>query len=118
VYGDGSQTRSFGHVHEIADALVRLMDHPGAPGQAFNVGNPREVRIIEVARRIIELTDSPSRIQFVPFDVAYEPGFEEIMRRVPDVGKLQRAIGFEPQFGLDEILESVIDAQKQRQVAV
>lgn len=118
VYGDGNQTRSFGDVHEITRALVRLMEHPLAAGEIFNVGNPHEVRIIDLAHRVIELTQSRSEIKYVPFEVAYEAGFEEIMRRVPDVRKLQRYIEFNPQTQIDAILGDVIAEQKQRLVAV
>lgn len=118
VFGDGLQTRSFGHVREITSALVQLMAHPAAPGQIINVGNPREVRIIDLARRVIELTGSSSNVEFVPYDLAYEPGFEEIARRVPDVRTLARLIDFEPRMQIDTILGDVIAEQKQRLVAV
>lgn len=118
VFGDGTQTRSFGHVREITGALVRLMAHASAPGHIINVGNPREVRIIDLARRVIELTGSSSNIEFVPYDVAYEAGFEEITRRVPDVRTLRRLIDFEPRMQIDTILGDVIAEQKQRLVAV
>jgi UDP-glucose 4-epimerase len=118
VYGDGMQTRSFADVREIAQGIVKLMGHALAAGEIFNLGNPSEISILDLARRVIELTGSRSRIEFVPFDVAYEPGFEEIMRRVPDVRKAQQLIDFRPQIGIDTILSSVITEQKQRLVAV
>lgn len=118
VYGDGTQTRSFGFVCEIARAITALMEHPSAPGQMFNLGNPRETRVIDLAQRVIELTGSGSKIEFIPFETAYEPGFEEIMRRVPDVTKARELIGFDPQTQIDTILSNVIAEQKQRMVAV
>lgn len=118
VFGDGLQTRSFAHVREIAGALIKLMDNPAASGQVVNTGNPDEIRIIDLARRVIDLTGSSSRIVFVPYDVAYEPGFEEITRRVPDISKLRRLTDFNPSIGIDTILHDVIAEQKQHLVAV
>lgn len=118
VYGDGMQTRSFADVREIAQGLTRLMNHALAAGDLFNLGNPGEISILDLARRVIELTGSRSTIEFIPFEVAYEPGFEEIMRRVPDVRKAQQLIDFRPHVGIDSILQNVIAEQKQRQVAV
>jgi UDP-glucose 4-epimerase len=118
VFGDGSQTRSFAHVREIASALINLMHRADAAGQIVNVGNPREVRILDLAQRVLDLTGSSSRIVFVPYDVAYEPGFEDIMRRVPDISKLRELIDFEPRVQMDSILRDVIAEQKQRVVAV
>jgi UDP-glucose 4-epimerase len=104
VYGDGSQQRCFGYVGDIVGALVALMEHPGATGQIFNIGNTEEVSILELARRIKRLTNSTSEIQLVPYDVAYEAGFEDMARRIPDLTRIQSLIGYEPSVSLDETI--------------
>jgi UDP-glucose 4-epimerase len=109
VYGDGKQTRCFGYVGDVVGALVKLMDHPEAVGQVFNIGSNEEVTILELAERIKELTSSESEITFVPYDEAYEEGFEDMPRRVPDISKVKDFVGFRPQMSLDGILKSVID---------
>ena len=108
VYGDGKQTRCFGYVGDVVGAFVKLMEHPGAVGQVFNIGSNEEVSILEVARRVKELTNSKSEIVFVPYDEAYEEGFEDMPRRVPDISKVRGLVGFEPRERLDGILQKVI----------
>jgi UDP-glucose 4-epimerase len=108
VYGDGKQTRCFGYVGDVVGALIKLMDHEGAVGQVFNVGSTEEVSILELAERIKELTKSESEIVLVPYDEAYEEGFEDMPRRIPDTSKLAKLIDFRPQMKLDGILQSVI----------
>lgn len=108
VYGDGQQSRCFGYVGDVVGALVKLMDHEDAIGQVFNIGSSEEVTILRLAERIKELTTSKSEIVFVPYDKAYEEGFEDMPRRIPDVTKLDKLVGFRPAKNLDEILESVI----------
>ena len=107
VYGDGSQQRCFGYVGDIVGALVKLMDHPGAVGQIFNIGNTEEVSILQLAQRVIALTNSTSAIQMVPYDVAYEAGFEDMARRIPDLTKIQSLIGYKPSVTLDEIIQRI-----------
>jgi UDP-glucose 4-epimerase len=109
VYGDGQQTRCFGYVGDVVGALVKLMDHPGAVGQVFNIGSNEEVTILELAERVKGLTSSESEITFVPYDEAYEEGFEDMPRRVPDIAKINALVGFQPEMKLDGILQSVID---------
>ncbi|HEX8887749.1 MAG TPA: GDP-mannose 4,6-dehydratase [Pyrinomonadaceae bacterium] len=109
VYGDGKQSRCFGYVGDVVGALVKLMDHPDAVGQVFNIGSNEEVTILELAERIKKLTSSESEITFVPYDEAYEEGFEDMPRRVPDISKVNQLVGFSPQMTLDGILKSVID---------
>jgi UDP-glucose 4-epimerase len=104
VYGDGSQQRCFGYVGDIVGALVALMEHPGAVGQIFNIGNTEEVSILQLAERIIKLTNSPSTIQTVPYEVAYEAGFEDMARRIPDLTKINALIGYKPTVSLDELI--------------
>jgi UDP-glucose 4-epimerase len=108
VYGDGRQSRCFGYVGDVVDGLVRLMDHPGAVGGVFNIGSTEEVTICELAERVKRLTGSSSEIVHVPYDEAYEEGFEDMPRRVPDIGKISGLVGFRPRTTLDGILESVI----------
>ncbi|HLA12392.1 MAG TPA: GDP-mannose 4,6-dehydratase [Pyrinomonadaceae bacterium] len=114
VYGDGSQTRCFGYVGDVVAALVKLMDHPEAVGEVFNIGSDQEVSIFELAERIKELTRSNSEIVFVPYDEAYEEGFEDMPRRVPDTQKVRELVGFSSQIDLDGILRSVIEYQSGR----
>jgi UDP-glucose 4-epimerase len=114
VYGDGTQTRCFGYVGDIVGALIKLMDHEGAVGEVFNIGSNEEVSIIELANRIKELTKSESEIVLVPYAEAYEEGFEDMPRRVPDITKVGALVGFRPEMKLDGILRSVIDYQSGR----
>jgi UDP-glucose 4-epimerase len=107
VFGDGSQQRCFGYVGDIVGALVALMEHSGAVGQIFNIGNTEEVSILQLARRVIELTGSTSQIQFVPYDLAYETGFEDMARRIPDLTRVQALIGYQPMVGLDEMIRRI-----------
>jgi UDP-glucose 4-epimerase len=109
VYGDGKQTRCFGHVGDVVGALVKIMDHPQAVGQVFNIGSNEEVTILELAQRVKELAGSESEIVFVPYDEAYEEGFEDMPRRVPDISKVNSLVGFRPEVSLDGILQSVIN---------
>ncbi len=108
VFGDGDQSRCFGWVGDTVAALIALVDHPGAVGEVYNVGNDQEVRIVEVARLAKELTRSDSEIVLVPYDEAYEEGFEDMRRRVPDISKLRSAVGFEPTRTLPQIVGEVV----------
>jgi UDP-glucose 4-epimerase len=116
VYGDGAQSRCFGYVGDIVDAFVKLMDHPGAVGEVFNIGSTEEVTIGELARRVKALTHSRSEIVYIPYDQAYEEGFEDMPRRVPDTTKVRNLIGFKPTVGLDEILNRVIAFQREMEI--
>jgi UDP-glucose 4-epimerase len=108
VYGTGKQTRCFGYVGDVVGALVKLMDKPEAVGQVYNIGSNEEVSILEVAERVKELTNSESEIVFMPYDEAYEEGFEDMPRRVPDISKISALVGFKPTEKLDGILQKVI----------
>lgn len=112
VYGDGSQKRCFTHVSDAIGALIGMAEHPDAVGEVYNVGSTNELSILELAERIKRLTGSKSEIEFVPYTVAYEEGFEDMMRRVPDLSKIARLIGYVPRFSLDQILESVVTYEK------
>ena len=111
VYGDGLQTRCFGYVGDIVGALIKLMDHTEAVGQVFNIGANEEVSIKGLAERVKALTNSASEINFMPYDEAYEEGFEDMPRRVPDITKIGALVGFRPTMTLDGILKSVIEYQ-------
>lgn len=108
VYGDGQQTRCFADVADVTRAVADLIEHPEAANQVFNIGSTEEVTIEQLARMIIELTGSRSKIRFVPYDQAYAPGFEDLRRRVPSIEKLQRLTGFHPRYSLRETLERII----------
>jgi UDP-glucose 4-epimerase len=112
IYGDGTQTRSFTHVKDVVKALIGIAHHPEAVGQVFNVGNNKEISIKALAKRIREKTSSSSEIVYIPYDQAYEEGFEDMLRRVPDITKINRLIGFAPEAGIEEIIDSVIDYYK------
>jgi UDP-glucose 4-epimerase len=113
VYGDGEQSRCFSDVQDVSSAVARLAEHPQAVGQVFNIGSQEEVTIRELAERVIQHTGSSSKVQLLPYDQAYAPGFEDMRRRVPSVKKLHGLIGYEPQFGLDESLMRVINWERQ-----
>lgn len=108
VYGDGEQVRSFTFVKDTVRALMGLMDSPNTVGQIYNVGSQNSVSIKELAERIKKMTGSSSEIVFIPYEVAYEKGFEDMRVRVPDLSKIHAAIGYEPQYTLDDILQEVI----------
>jgi UDP-glucose 4-epimerase len=109
VYGDGGQTRCFTYVGDVVGALVKLMDHPDAVGDVYNIGSDQEVTIAELARRVIALTGSRSTVEKVPYEAAYGAGFEDMPRRVPDISKVGRLIGYRPTKTLDEIITTVVD---------
>jgi len=108
VYGDGQQTRSFTDVSDVVKGLLGLVDEPKAVGQVFNIGNTEEVSILELARRVRTASDSSSEIVFVPYDQAYEAGFEDMPRRVPSLDKIADLVGYRPSLGLDAILGRII----------
>lgn len=109
VYGDGKQTRTFTYVKDVVDALIRLMEVPGAVGEVFNIGGNEEISIKELALKIKKLTNSDSEIRYIPYDEAFEKNFEDMRRRVPSLEKIRGLIGFEPKTDLDSILKSVIE---------
>jgi len=109
VYGTGEQTRCFGYVGDVVGALVALMDKEESVGEVFNIGSTEEVSIMQLAERVKQLTGSKSEIVTVPYDEAYEEGFEDMPRRVPDITKLRGLVGFRPERQLDEILRAVIE---------
>jgi UDP-glucose 4-epimerase len=108
VFGDGSQSRCFTYVGDVVDALLKLMIEPRAIGQVFNLGSSEEISILRLAERIKTVTRSNSRIEMIPYDRAYNAGFEDMPRRVPDLTKIRNLIGYEPKVSLDEIIERVV----------
>ena len=115
VFGDGSQSRSFTYVGDVVDGLMRLVGEPKAVGQVFNIGNGEEISIGYLAERIKQMTNSSSPIVAIPYEEAYEAGFEDMPRRVPDITKMRELIGYEPRVQLDEILTRVIDHFRRRE---
>jgi UDP-glucose 4-epimerase len=113
VYGDGTQTRSFMHVNDAVGAIMGLMDEPSAEGEIYNVGNDQEVSINDLAQKVKDMTGSDSEIEHIPYEKAYGPGFEDMERRCPNIGKLKAALGFAPSYDLDSIIQSVIDYFKE-----
>jgi UDP-glucose 4-epimerase len=114
IYGDGKQSRCFGDVADIIDAIVQLAFHPGAIGQVFNIGSTEEVTMNELAERVLEATGSPSKIVYVPYEEAYAPGFEDMRRRVPDLTKIHQLIGYEPHYSLEDTLHRVIAYEREQ----
>jgi UDP-glucose 4-epimerase len=113
VYGDGTQSRCFCHVKDVVRALCDLMIREDVAGEVFNVGSTEEVSILDLAHRVREEADSESEVSLVPYDDAYEPGFEDMPRRVPDLSKIERVLGWAPTRTLDQILVDVIESERQ-----
>ena len=109
VFGDGKQSRAFTHVADVVAALLKLVGEPKAIGQVINIGNVQEVTMTQLAERVRDLSGSKSIIKHIPYDEAYESGFEDMPRRVPDLTRVKGLIGYEPKHDLDDILVQVID---------
>jgi UDP-glucose 4-epimerase len=114
VFGTGEQARCFGHVKDAVEAILRLIATPASVGNVFNVGNDEEVTILRLAEMVREAAGSSSEIQLVPYSEAYAEGFEDMLRRVPDVRRLERTIGFRPHTPLSEIIADVVADQRAR----
>lgn len=114
VFGDGTQSRSFTYVGDVVRGMVALIDEPRAVGQVFNIGNGHEISIEALAERVKALAGSGSEIVRIPYDQAYEAGFEDMPRRVPDISKIRGLVGYEPTVQLDEILTRVIEYFRQQ----
>jgi UDP-glucose 4-epimerase len=112
VHGDGMQTRCFCHVHDTIGALNGLMDAQAASGEIFNVGSSERISIIELAERVIALTESTSEIRFIPYDRVYGQGIEDMLHRAPAIEKVGEAIGWSPRLDLDRILSDVVEHQR------
>jgi UDP-glucose 4-epimerase len=112
VFGDGTQSRSFTYVGDVVGALLKLMVEPRAVGEVFNIGNTEEVSIRGLAERVKAITGSASEIVTIPYDQAYEAGFEDMPRRMPDLSKIAALIGYRPEVGLDEIIRRVVESRR------
>ena len=112
VYGDGSQVRCFTYVKDVVNAMVSLMSNPDATGQIFNIGSDEPISILELAKQIIGQSGSQSDINFVPYEEAYEVGFEDMKIRIPDISKIKKYIGYKPKNSLNKILQSLIAYHK------
>lgn len=117
VHGDGTQSRCFGHVSDVVEALVKVLETPECHGQVINIGNSEETSIKQLAERAIELTGSRSEIQYVPYDEAYGEGFEDMRRRVPSLEKAARLIGYQPTRSLSDIINDVAEEFKTESAA-
>jgi UDP-glucose 4-epimerase len=114
VYGDGQQSRCFANVSDAVRAIIGLAECEQAVGEVFNIGTQEEITILELARKVKERTNSPSEIVFIPYQEAYEAGFEDMRRRVPDITKIRQMIGWEPQKNLDQTLDEIIAYFRER----
>jgi UDP-glucose 4-epimerase len=108
IYGDGTQTRTFTHVREVVNCVMKLIDSPKAVGQVVNVGGVEEISIVDLARRILEMTGSKSPLKFIPYSEAYPADFEDMQWRVPSTDKLREMIGTAPALHLHDILKDII----------
>ena len=113
VYGDGDQSRCFCNVKDVVEGITRLAEHPDALGQIFNLGNAEEISIRQLAQKVKEITGSGSDIVYIPYDLAYEEGFEDMRRRVPDITKAKSLIGFHPKVTLEESLMEIFQFTKE-----
>ena len=114
VFGDGTQSRSFTYVSDVVKAILGLVDSDQAVGQVFNIGNGKEITILDLASLVKGVAESASQIVTIPYDQAYEEGFEDMPRRVPDISKIRKAIGYEPTLGIRAILEKVVEYEKKQ----
>jgi len=109
VYGDGEQTRCFCHVDDVLDGIIALSEEPEAVGNIFNLGSTEEIKIKDLAQKILDLTGSKSSIEFIPYELAYEEGFEDMRRRVPDISKAQELVNYTLKHSLDDLLRDTIE---------
>ena len=114
VFGDGNQTRCFCHVSDTVQAVLLVMDSEKSIGQVFNVGNDQQISIMELAKMVIRTAGSSSTIVTLPYLEAYAEGFEDMLRRVPDISKIRKSLGWSPQIGLDQIIQDVVDFQSSK----
>jgi UDP-glucose 4-epimerase len=114
VYGDGKQQRSFTWVGDVVGAMITLIQDPQAYGEVFNIGHTKEISILDLASMVIKMTGSQSKIVLVPYDQAYEQGFEDMRRRLPDLSKIENLIGYKPSMNLPELLNQIIAHERER----
>ncbi len=117
IYGDGNQSRCFADVADVVGAVVKLSQNDQAIGEVYNVGNTEEVTIRELAERVIQLTGSQSEVKYISYDQAYAPGFEDMQRRVPNLDKIRRLIGYQTRYKLDDILRRVVAFEREKMEA-
>lgn len=115
VYGDGKQSRCFADVEDVVRAIIALAEHPGAVGEVFNIGSTEEITIEDLAWKVKRIAESPSPIVYIPYDQAYEAGFEDMRRRIPDLTKIRNLVGYEPRVPLDETLRRIIAWFRQKE---
>lgn len=108
VFGTGKQTRCFLHVKDAVSAMVKLIDNSAAIGEVFNVGSQEEISIEQLAKEIIKITNSSSKIKYISYDKAYEEGFEDMQRRIPDISKINKLAGFKPTYTLNQIIKDIV----------
>ena len=108
VYGDGKQTRVFCHVTDAVDGVISLLNNPKSIGEVFNIGGVGEISIFDLAKKVIQLTDSKSRIVNVPYSLAYPEGYEDMQRRVPNISKMESLTGWKPKFDLDKAISDIL----------
>ncbi|MBC8312981.1 MAG: GDP-mannose 4,6-dehydratase [Candidatus Cloacimonetes bacterium] len=109
IYGDGKQSRCFAYVSDVVDGLVKLMNNKETEGEIFNIGNDEEITIEDLAKKIKKMTNSKSKIVYMKYEDAYETGFEDMKRRIPDLSKINKLIGYEPKVKLNELLKRIIE---------
>jgi len=114
VYGTGKQSRCFLHVKNAVQALIKLIAEPSAIGEVFNIGSQEEITIEQLAKEIIKIAGSRSKIKYIPYEKAYEEGFEDMQRRIPDITKINKLIGFKPTYTLSEIIKDIMDYLKDK----
>lgn len=114
VFGDGNQTRCFCHVSDTVQAVLLVMDSEKSIGQVFNVGNDQQISIMELAKKVINIAGSSSTIATLPYLEAYARGFEDMLRRVPDISKIKKSLGWSPKIGLDQMIQDVVDFQSSK----
>ncbi len=114
VYGDGTQTRTFTYVGDVVRGIAALIDEPRAQGEIFNIGGEAEITINDLAARVKAATGSSSRIEYIPYSEAYQEGFEDMERRVPDIGKIRKLVGYKNTYDLDAILAKVVEYERTR----
>lgn len=118
IFGSGTQTRCFGWVKDVVRALLLISQHPQAIGEIFNIGSSHEMSIAELAQLVKKLTGSHSEIQFIPYDRAYEAGFEDMERRVPSLEKIHNLVGYSPTLSIEEILLNIIEHCKRHPISL
>jgi len=112
VYGDGNQTRTFTYIEDVLDAIMNMMGNEKCVGQIINIGGTEEIKILDLAKKIIQLSGSSSSIELVPYEKVYGKDFDDMKRRVPSLEKARKLLGFNPKYGLDDSLKIIIDSMK------